>query len=79
MLYFLIFLVIFTGDQALTWYILSHFELYGTAPLLPGVVELPYVQTTGGGGAGRPHARGRKGPGGRRKGRFHRLHRGRLH
>ena len=49
MLYFLIFLVIFTGDQALKWYILSHFELYGTAPLLPGVVELQYVQNTGGG------------------------------
>ena len=49
MLYFLIFLVIFTGDQALKWYVASSFQLYEKAPLIPGVVELQYVQNTGGG------------------------------
>ena len=49
MLYFLGFLLVLSGDQALKWYISTHMALYESAPLLPGFVELRYVQNTGGG------------------------------
>ena len=37
------------ADQAVKHYVVSHLELYESAPLLPGVVELLYIQNTGGG------------------------------
>lgn len=37
------------ADQALKLWVVSHLALYESAPLLPGVVELLYVQNTGGG------------------------------
>ena len=49
MLYFLIFLIIVAGDQALKWWTVEHLALYESAPLLPGVVEFRYIQNTGGG------------------------------
>ena len=49
MLYVLIFLVILAGDQALKWWTVGHLALYESAPLLPGIVELRYIQNTGGG------------------------------
>ena len=49
MLYFLIFLIIVAGDQALKWWTVQNLALYESAPLLPGVVELRYIQNTGGG------------------------------
>ena len=37
------------ADQAVKLYVVSHLALYQRAPLLPGVVELLYIQNTGGG------------------------------
>lgn len=37
------------ADQALKLWVVSRLALYESAPLLPGVVELLYVQNTGGG------------------------------
>ena len=37
------------ADQAVKLYVVSHLALYESAPLLPGVVELLYIQNTGGG------------------------------
>ena len=37
------------ADQAVKLYVVSHLALYERAPLLPGVVELLYIQNTGGG------------------------------
>ena len=37
------------ADQAVKLYVVSHLALYDRAPLLPGVVELFYIQNTGGG------------------------------
>lgn len=37
------------ADQALKLWVVSHLGLYESAPLLPGVVELLYIQNTGGG------------------------------
>ena len=45
----MIFLVILAGDQALKWWTVGHLALYESAPLLPGIVELMYIQNTGGG------------------------------
>jgi len=37
------------ADQAVKFYVTSHLALYESAPLLPGFVELLYIQNTGGG------------------------------
>ena len=37
------------ADQAMKLYVTSHLDLYGSMPLLPGFVELFYIQNTGGG------------------------------
>lgn len=37
------------ADQAVKLYVVSHLALYERAPLLPGIVELLYIQNTGGG------------------------------
>lgn len=37
------------ADQAVKAYVASHLELYESAPLLPGVVELLHIRNTGGG------------------------------
>ena len=37
------------ADQAVKLYVVSRLALYESAPLLPGVVELLYIQNTGGG------------------------------
>ena len=47
--YILAILLCVAADQAVKWYVVSHLALYESAPLLPGVVELYYIQNTGGG------------------------------
>ena len=37
------------ADQAVKLYVVSHLALHESAPLLPGLVELLYIQNTGGG------------------------------
>ena len=37
------------ADQAMKLYVTSHLDLYGSMPLLPGFMELFYIQNTGGG------------------------------
>jgi len=37
------------ADQALKFWTVANLELYESAPLLPGIVELMYIQNTGGG------------------------------
>ena len=37
------------ADQAVKLWVVSHLALYQSAPLLPGLVELMYIQNTGGG------------------------------
>lgn len=49
MLYILAIALCVAADQAVKLYVVSHLALYETAPLLPGVVELFYIQNTGGG------------------------------
>ena len=49
MLYLLAFLAIFALDQWVKWWVVTHLALYETAPLIPGFVELRYIQNTGGG------------------------------
>lgn len=49
MLYILAIALCIAADQAVKLYVVSHLALYETAPLLPGVVELFYIQNTGGG------------------------------
>lgn len=49
MLYFLAILLCVAADQAVKLWTVSHLGLYESAPLLPGVVELRYIQNTGGG------------------------------
>ena len=49
MLYILAIVLCVAADQAVKLYVTSHLALYETAPLLPGIVELFYVQNTGGG------------------------------
>ena len=47
--YFLAALLCVAADQAVKYYVVTHLALYESAPLLPGVVELFYIQNTGGG------------------------------
>ena len=49
MLYILVIVLCVAADQAVKLYVTSHLALYETAPLLPGIVELFYIQNTGGG------------------------------
>ena len=49
MLYLLAIALCIGADQAVKLYVVSHLALYESAPLLPGVVELLYIQNTGGG------------------------------
>ena len=49
MLYILAIVLCGAADQAVKLYVTSHLALYETAPLLPGIVELFYIQNTGGG------------------------------
>ena len=41
--------LLFLGDQALKLWVAGNFALFETRPLLPGFLELKYVQNTGGG------------------------------
>lgn len=47
--YILVLLLCIAADQAVKLYVVSHLALYESAPLVPGVVELLYIQNTGGG------------------------------
>ena len=49
MAYLLTILLCVAADQAVKYYVVTHLALYESAPLLPGVVELYYIQNTGGG------------------------------
>lgn len=49
MWYILAILLGVAADQALKLWVVSNLALYESAPLLPGVVELLYIQNTGGG------------------------------
>ena len=49
MLYLLAIALCIGADQAVKYYVVTRLELYETAPLLPGVVELFHIRNTGGG------------------------------
>ena len=49
MTYVLVLLLCVAADQAVKYYTVTHLALYGTAPLIPGFIELLYIQNTGGG------------------------------
>ena len=49
MLYLLAIALCIGADQAVKYYVVTHLELYESAPLLPGVVELFHIRNTGGG------------------------------
>lgn len=49
MLYVIVFLLLVAADQAVKLWVVNHLALYESRPLLPGFVELNYVQNTGGG------------------------------
>ena len=48
-LYIAAFLALLAGDQILKYWVTQHLALYESMPLLPGLVELKYIQNTGGG------------------------------
>ena len=48
-LYITAFLALLAGDQILKYWVTQHLALYESMPLLPGLVELKYIQNTGGG------------------------------
>ena len=47
--YILVLLLCVAADQAVKFYVVSNLALYGSAPLIPGFVELYYIRNTGGG------------------------------
>lgn len=49
MWYIALFLVFLAADQAVKLWVVQHLALYESAPLLPGFLELRYIQNTGGG------------------------------
>lgn len=49
MAYLLTILLCVAADQAVKLYVVSRLALYESAPLIPGVVEMLYVQNTGAG------------------------------
>ena len=48
-LYTAVFLVLLAADQILKYWITQNLALYESMPLIPGLVELKYIQITGGG------------------------------
>ena len=48
-LYTAVFLVLLAADQILKYWITKNLALYESMPLIPGLVELKYIQNTGGG------------------------------
>ena len=48
-LYTAVFLVLLAADQILKYWITQNLALYEPMPLIPGLVELKYIQNTGGG------------------------------
>lgn len=49
MIYILAVALCVAADQALKLWTVANLDLYESAPLLPGIVELKYIQNTGGG------------------------------
>ena len=49
MVYILVLLLCVAADQALKLWTVANLALYESAPLIPGIVELRYIQNTGGG------------------------------
>lgn len=49
MLYLLAIVLCVAADQAVKLYVVSRLTLFESAPLMPGFVELLYIQNTGGG------------------------------
>ncbi len=49
MLYIIIIILSIIADQAIKAYVVANIPLFGSQPLLPGVVELYYIRNTGGG------------------------------
>lgn len=49
MIYVLAVLLCVAADQAVKLWTVAHLGLYESAPLIPGIVELYYIQNTGGG------------------------------
>lgn len=49
MIYFLVVALCVAADQALKLWTVANLALYESAPLIPGIVELRYIQNTGGG------------------------------
>ena len=47
--YIAAFLALLAGDQILKCWVARNMELFSSRPLLPGLVELKYIQNTGGG------------------------------
>ena len=49
MIYVLAIVLCVIADQALKLWVVANLALYESAPLIPGIVELRYIQNTGGG------------------------------
>lgn len=49
MIYILAVVLCVAADQALKLWTVANLDLYESTPLLPGIVELKYIQNTGGG------------------------------
>lgn len=49
MIYILVIALCVGTDQLMKWWTVEHLALYESTPLLPGIVELKYIQNTGGG------------------------------
>lgn len=49
MIYLLVLVLSVAADQAVKFWTVNHLALYESAPLIPGIVELRYIQNTGGG------------------------------
>lgn len=49
MTYILAIVLCVAADQLMKWWTVANLDLYESAPLLPGIVELKYIQNTGGG------------------------------
>jgi len=47
--YILTILLSIAADQGIKYYVTTHLALYDHAPLIPGFIELFYIQNTGGG------------------------------
>lgn len=49
MVYIIIIILSVIADQAVKAYVVANIPLFGSQPLLPGIVELLYIRNTGGG------------------------------